>query len=275
MTRTLEASKIRFINHHANNHRVEFFGIPVVDIPFHDFLAQLEQHIIRRESTHIVNLNPHHFLIAQKDDEFAEICHSGDIVFSDGIGINFGSILGKKIIQHRFTGLDIMKELTALSADRGYSIYLLGGQDGIGRRCANNLQKEYPSLAIAGVYEPPLANDIGLYDNDEIVRTINAAAPDILFVALGAPKQEKWIERFRTALEVPILMGVGGSFDILGGTFSRAPHWMRKAGLEWLYRLSLEPRRLASRYLLGIPHYLFLVLRLRFRGRKGRGFPQR
>ncbi len=263
MTRTLSANRIKFINHHISDHRADFFGVPVLDVEIDQLVKQLEQHLGSCESTHIVNLNPHHFLISQIDERFAEICHSGDIVIADGIGIKIASVLGERQIQNRFTGLDLMKRLCALSADRGYSIFLMGGKDGIAHQCADNLLKEYPSLTIAGVYEPPVADDIENYDNDEIVHQINSARPNILFVALGAPKQEKWIERFRSVLEVPILMGVGGSFDILGGKFPRAPHWMQLLGLEWLFRLGIEPRRLASRYLLGIPRYILLVLRLK------------
>jgi len=263
MTRTSESLKIRFINHLADNHRVDFFGVPVVDLEMDAFLKQVEQHLLRRESTHVVNLNPHHFLIAQRDEQFAQICHSGDIVFTDGIGIKFASVLGDKFIQNRFTGLDLMKKVCALSSERGYSIFLLGGQHGIARQCADSLLREYPSLTIAGVNEPPFADSIEKYNNDEIIRQINVASPDVLFVALGAPKQEKWIEHFRTALQVPILMGVGGSFDIIGGRLPRAPGWMRAAGLEWLFRMGIEPRRLAPRYLIGIPQFILQALRLK------------
>ncbi len=230
-----------------------------------ELVKQVEQRLIRRESTHIVNLNPHHFLIAKNDSEFDQICATGDIVFADGIGIVLASIVLKKHILHRYTGLDVMVKLCTLSAEKHHSIFLLGGQDGIVDQCANYLRERFPSLTIAGVYEPPHVGTIEEFDNNEIVRRINNARPDMVFVALGAPKQEKWIERYRSQLDVPILMGVGGSFDILGGRFSRAPHLMRTFGFEWLHRLRVEPRRLAGRYLLGIPRFILLILRLKAR----------
>jgi N-acetylglucosaminyldiphosphoundecaprenol N-acetyl-beta-D-mannosaminyltransferase len=260
--------KIKRIDHLTLNHRVNFFGMPVVDLKMGDLVSQIEDHLVKRESTHIINLNPHHFLIAQRDVEFARIFEGGDTVFTDGIGIAFASHLGGKTIQHRYTGLDLMSNLCALSAEKGYSVFLFGGQHGIVERCAENLQKQFPGLRIAGALEPPHAEDIDEFANHGIIQSINEAHPDLLFVALGAPKQEKWIERYRDRLTVPIMMGVGGSFDILGGRFARAPRWMRAIGLEWLFRLAREPRRLSYRYLIGIPQFIFLILRLKIQSRK-------
>ncbi len=255
------------IEHLLTVHRTDFFGIPVVDLPMADLVSQVEHHLLRRESTHIVNLNPHHFLFAREDHEFGKICASGDIVFADGIGIVFASVLQKKGIRYRYTGLDVMVKLCTLSAEKNYSIFLFGGQNGIVQRCAAHLRQLFPTLKIAGVLEPPNVRDIDEFDNEEIVRLVNETKPDFLFVALGAPKQEKWIEGYRNKLNVPVMMGVGGSFDILGGRFSRAPRWMRALGFEWLHRLRMEPRRLAGRYLVGIPRFLLLVLRLKFRSK--------
>jgi N-acetylglucosaminyldiphosphoundecaprenol N-acetyl-beta-D-mannosaminyltransferase len=263
----LQPQQISRVNPVVTNHRADFFGIPVVDLPVGDLVSRVEDHLLRRKSTHIVNLNPHHFLFAREDAEFNKICASGDIVFADGIGIVFASVLQEKGIHNRYTGLDVMVKLCALSAEKNYSVFLFGGQNGIVHQCAAHLRQIFPGLKIAGVLDPPNVRNIDEFDNDEIVRLVNETHPDFLFVALGAPKQEKWIERYRSKLNVPIMMGVGGSFDILGGRFSRAPRWMRALGFEWLHRLRMEPRRLAGRYLVGIPRFLLLVLRLKLRSR--------
>jgi len=262
--RVSEFQKTRRFNHASTDHRVDFFGMPVVDRSIEDVVAQLERHLIHRESTHVVNLNPYHFLLSRDDREFETICATGDVVFADGVGIKFASALQNRHIHHRYTGLDVMLELCTLSAVKGYSVFLFGGQHGIVDDCAAQLRKQLPGLTIAGTFEPPFVEGIEEFDNETIIRTINRSQPDLLFVALGAPKQEKWIERYRDRLDVPIMMGVGGSFDILGGRFSRAPHWMRSLGLEWLYRLLSEPTRLSGRYLLGIPLFVYLILRLKF-----------
>jgi N-acetylglucosaminyldiphosphoundecaprenol N-acetyl-beta-D-mannosaminyltransferase len=260
-----EPRPIARIDHFSANHRADFFGIPVVNLPMHELISEIEGHVLRRESTHIVNLNPYHFLLGRQDAEFKTVCSRGDIVFADGIGIVLASMLHKKGIRHRYTGLDVMVDLCSLSAKKGYTIFLVGGQHGIVDQCASILKLYHPGLRIVGALEPPHVNSIEEFDNETIVRMVNEAGPDILFVALGAPKQEKWIEHYRDKLNVPIMMGVGGSFDIVGGRFPRAPRWMRALGLEWLFRLGIEPRRLAGRYLVGIPRFLLLVVRLKFR----------
>jgi len=262
--RVFEIQGIRRIDRASTHHQAGFFGIPVVDVSMGELVARLQVHLLRRESTHVVPFNPHCFVIARNDAKFREICASGDIVFADGVGIKFASLLSSEAIQNRYTGLDVMLELCTLSAVKGYSVFLFGGQHGIVDDCAAQLRKQLPGLTIAGTFEPPFVEGIEEFDNETIIRTINRSQPDLLFVALGAPKQEKWIERYRDRLDVPIMMGVGGSFDILGGRFSRAPHWMRSLGLEWLYRLLSEPTRLSGRYLLGIPLFVYLILRLKF-----------
>ena len=267
--RASDIQEIHRINHLGTNHRVDFFGIPVVDIPMGSLLKQVGNHLSRREYTHIVNLNPHYFLLARQDNEFGKICATGDIVFTDGTGIVLASTFRKERIHHRYTGLDLMVQLCAHCQETGLSIFLLGGQHGIVDKCAENLRKLFPGLIIVGTLDPPHVDSIDEFDNEEFVRRVNDAAPDILFVALGAPKQEKWIERYRYRLRVPVTMGVGASFDILGGRFPRAPRWMRSIGLEWLHRLRLEPRRLARRYVLGIPHFLLLTMWLRLSSSRG------
>jgi N-acetylglucosaminyldiphosphoundecaprenol N-acetyl-beta-D-mannosaminyltransferase len=155
-----------------------------------------------------------------------------------------------------------MVSLCALCEEKGYSVFLFGGQHSIVEQCTRQLQRRFPGLKISGTFEPPHVDDIEQFDNDDMIRVISNAKPHFLFVALGAPKQEKWIERLRGRLNVPVMMGVGGSFDILGGRVPRAPRWMRAMGLEWLFRLVIEPGRLARRYLLGIPYFILLVLKL-------------
>jgi len=244
-------------------HRVDFLGYPVTDVPIEVLVQEIEQRLVRHQSTHVLNFNPYHFLLARNHPEFRRVCETSDIIFADGVGIKLASSWSSFRIRNRYTGSDVMAQLCALAGRKGYSIFLFGGQDGIAMQCAQRLSRQVPGLRIAGTMEPPYSEDIEAWDNGSIVRTIKRTAPDILFVALGAPKQEQWIDRYRSKLKVPIMMGVGGSFDILGGRFARAPQWMRVAGLEWLYRLGVEPRRLSRRYLLGIPQFIAVVLAMR------------
>ncbi len=242
----------------------DFFGFRVADVEMATLVHRIERRLLRKESTHVINLNPNVFLLALNNPEFGRICTSAEIVSADGIGIILASRLCDEPIRNRCTGQDLVVQLCSLAAQRQYSVFLLGGIHGAARKSAANLQKRFPRLRVAGVLEPPYAETIEQFDNARMVRAINEAAPDILFVGLGAPKQELWIERFRAELRVPIFLSIGATFDILGERFPRAPRWMQIVGLEWLFRLILEPRRLASRYVFGIPRFVVEVLKLSF-----------
>jgi len=157
-----------------------------------------------------------------------------------------------------------------LAVKRGYSIFLLGAAPGVAYETAEVLQQRFPGLRIAGTYSPPSA-EMADHDDDVCVRMVRAAQPDLLFVAFGAPKQEHWIRAHQATLNVPVCMGVGGSFDMLAGNVRRAPVWIQRHGLEWLYRLAQEPRRLWKRY---IVHDLPVFVRLMRQSRDGATVPQ-
>ncbi|HPU95094.1 MAG TPA: WecB/TagA/CpsF family glycosyltransferase [Candidatus Gracilibacteria bacterium] len=218
----------------------------------------------------IVTPNPEIVLIANKNPEFMEILNSADMSIPDGIGILWASkfkriteeennkwkrlsklfvslgftAISKKYaateFPERVTGVDLMDKICAMAAERNHSIFLLGAEEGVAEKTAVKLIQKYPKLKIAGVY----AGTPNEEDEAEIVELINSTKPGILFVAYGAPKQEFWITRNMRKLEsVRVGMGVGGSFDFISGTIPRAPMKLRKAGLEWLYRLYKQPSR--------------------------------
>jgi N-acetylglucosaminyldiphosphoundecaprenol N-acetyl-beta-D-mannosaminyltransferase len=151
-------------------------------------------------------------------------------------------------LAERVTGVDLVPRLAALSAQKGYGIFLLGGKGDVAERAAKFLEKNYPGVRVVGTYAPTEENMARL-DHSEILQRIHAAKPDILLVALGNPKQEKWIWMHRKRLGVPVAMGVGGSFEILVGDMLRAPQWIQQCGLEWAMRFVQEPSRLGPRYL--------------------------
>jgi N-acetylglucosaminyldiphosphoundecaprenol N-acetyl-beta-D-mannosaminyltransferase len=160
------------------------------------------------------------------------------------------------------TGVDLVPRLAALSAQKGYGIYLLGGKGDVAERAAKVLEKTHPGVRVVGTYAPT-EEAMARLDHSEILHRIHVAKPDILLVALGNPKQEKWIWMHRKRLGVPVAMGVGGSFEILVGDVRRAPRWIQKCGLEWAMRFVQEPNRLGPRYLrdfLGLGRRLPLTL---------------
>ena len=156
-------------------------------------------------------------------------------------------LMGSRL-KERVCGIDLVPRLAELSARRGYSICLLGASDKSSQRAAEILEQRYPGLRIAGRYSPPV-RPLDQMDHEEILQRIEQAKPDILLVAFGNPKQEKWLSMHRDRLKVPVSIGVGGSLDMIAGKLARAPRWMQKTGMEWFFRAVQEPRRLVRRYI--------------------------
>jgi len=169
-------------------------------------------------------------------------------------------LLGKPLPE-RVSGSDLFPGLCKAAAGTGLRIFLLGGREGAAEEAARILEQRYPGLLFAGTYAPPFGFEKDPAENERAIAAVRAAGPDILFVALGAPKQEIWMYENRERLGVPVLVGVGAAFDLVAGMVRRAPKWMRKAGLEWLHRALLEPRRLGRRYATTNPRFIALVLR--------------
>ncbi len=158
----------------------------------------------------------------------------------------------------RVYGPDLMLHFCRLSALSGYTQYFYGGADGIPEKLAQNLQARFPELKVAGAYSPPF-RELTMAEDEEIIEKINKANPDVVWVGLGTPKQDLWMASHRKKLHAPVLIGVGAAFDFHTGRVRQAPKWMQKAGLEWFFRLFMEPRRLWRRYLLYNPWFLWLV----------------
>lgn len=175
----------------------------------------------------------------------------------------------------RVYGPDLMLALCERSLEKGYRHFFYGGAPGVPERLAERLGARFPGLRVVGTFSPPF-RPLTLEEDEKVVRMINGASPDILWVGLGAPKQERWMAEHRDRLRVPVMIGVGAAFDFYAGVKRQAPRWMQRAGLEWLFRLCQEPRRLWRRYLLNIPRFLCLVaaqelgiIRCELRGGKG------
>jgi N-acetylglucosaminyldiphosphoundecaprenol N-acetyl-beta-D-mannosaminyltransferase len=195
------------------------------------------------EGKMIFTPNPEMLVDAQKDTYFREILNEGNLNICDGKGI---ALVSKESIE-RISGVDFMIDICALAEKQGKTVYLLGsGSDEVVRNCKNELLKRFPSLRIVGIHKGPDIHDkVNEDQNDAVLENIIMTAPDILFVAFGHIKQEKWIYEFLPDLpSVRVAMGIGGSFDFISGKVKRAPKIFRDFGFEWLYRLMSDPRRL-------------------------------
>ncbi|MGH9732375.1 MAG: WecB/TagA/CpsF family glycosyltransferase [Candidatus Acidiferrales bacterium] len=186
---------------------------------------------------------------AQHDAEFKSILNSADLVVPDGMPLVWiGRIRGHRL-KRRVYGPELMLTFLQTTEGKGYRHFFYGGAPGIAERLAESFQKCLPGTIVVGTFVPPF-RPVTAAEDAQIVETINGAAPDVVWVGLSTPKQERWMYEHRALLKVPVLIGVGAAFDIHAGVKKQAPIWMREHGLEWFFRLMIEPRRLWRRYLL-------------------------
>ncbi len=240
-----------------NNRRVRVLDCLIDNLSLKETLRVIEEFIKSgRPHQHVV-INADKILRLRKSKELKQIVESCDLINADGQPIRWVARLLGVSFKERITGVDLMEELLKLSSQKEYSVYFLGARKEILREVVEIYTDKYPSLKIAGGRD-------GYWESDEekkVVQDIKRTQPEILFVAISSPKKEFFIREYMNEMQVPFSMGVGGSFDIIAGIKKRAPKWMQKCGLEWLFRLYQEPRRLWSRYLIGNPIFLWLVLK--------------
>ena len=235
--------------------QVDMFGVPLARIGMEQALARVDEFIQERSPHMIVTSDSTGIVRARDDPEFQKVLRAADMVTADGRGVVWmARVLGLPM-QERVSGVDMMEKLCARAAERGYSLYLLGARPGVGEEAARVLRSRYPGLRVVGIHHGYFASE----EEPSVVRAIAEAKPDILFVAFGAPRQEIWIRRHQADLGVPVAIGVGGSFDVLAGRIKRAPTWMQRAGLEWLYRALREPKRLPR--LWALPRLVWMTLK--------------
>jgi len=199
--------------------------------------------------------NLDHLAIAADDAEFKAAYGAADLVVADGAPVVWLSRLGGTPLKERVAGSDLFWTLGQASADHGVTLFFLGGVEGAADAAKAELERRFPGTRIVGTYCPPFATFGTPEEQDRIRDAVRAAKPDVLLVAFGAPKQEKWIAKNLERLSVPVAIGVGGSFEMACGMLKRAPVWMQRSGLEWAYRFAQQPRRLFERYVVrDIPH---------------------
>ena len=218
----------------------------------------------RGKPAYVITSNAQHIVQLEKERGLQEIYDHADLVIPDGISLLIAARLYGRSLQQRIAGVDIFKVLCGLAAKNDLRVFLLGGRPGSADLAAGVLRGEYPGLKCS-TYCPPLGFEQSASGLRQTAEAIVAVQPDILFVAFGAPKQEYWIYEHGLRLSVPVCIGVGGSFEIVGGVVPRAPQWAQNIGCEWLYRFSREPRRMWRRYLIGNMEFAAIVLRQRIR----------
>ncbi len=238
-------------------------GVPIDDLTMEQALARLEEFIALGRKTgkshQIATVNADFVTKSLDDPELRLILQESDMATADGMPLVWGARLLGVPLEGRVTGADLVPALAERAAQKGYSLYFLGGAPGIAQKAKTILETRYPGVNITGVFSPPVSSVLDM--DASIVENIRAAKPDILLVAFGNPKQEKWINMHARDLPVPVMIGVGGTFDFIAGATKRAPMWMQKSGLEWIFRLAQEPKRLWKRYVVDLWGFGFFFVR--------------
>ncbi|MHB0878794.1 MAG: WecB/TagA/CpsF family glycosyltransferase [Anaerolineae bacterium] len=240
--------------------RADILNYHVDRVSTAEVIATMEAFIGSGVFHHVVVGNIYCVILSRRDPEFRAIANSADLTVADGMALVWASrVLGQPIVE-RTPGPDIFETFSQLAERKHYKFFLVGGGPGGSERAAAGLVAKYPKLNIVGTHSPELG-PISDEENDRIVEMVNAARPDVLWVGLGSPRQEKWIARNRDRLAVPVAIGVGSAFDYQMGRQQRAPLWMRQHGLEWLHRPTQDPSVLwRKRYDRYLPQFIAPVL---------------
>jgi N-acetylglucosaminyldiphosphoundecaprenol N-acetyl-beta-D-mannosaminyltransferase len=228
---------------------VFIFDVPITPLYLDGLLSFVKEAAAHTSKTTIFFVNIHTLNQAYIDHSFRQALTKADVVYCDGAGVCWGARLLGKSIPDRMTGADWIYDLARVCQNNRYRIYLLGGEPGVANAAAECLRQTHPQIQIIGTHHGYFQKTA--QESEEIIRTINRLAPDILLVGFGSPIQETWISSNRLKLNVPVVWAMGATMDFVSGRVARAPKWMCNHSLEWLFRLLLEPRRMWRRYLVG------------------------
>jgi N-acetylglucosaminyldiphosphoundecaprenol N-acetyl-beta-D-mannosaminyltransferase len=248
--------------------RVRIGQIEVDSVTFDDALAKIAELVDRGNGGAVFTPNVDHVVKAEKHMEFRRAYSRADLCLADGMPIVWASRLLGSPLPEKVSGSDLVLPLARLAAERRWRLYFLGGAPGVAEEAGETMTREL-GLRVVGTDSPVVHGDGGMDDADEWLERLRAARPDLVLVALGAPKQELWSDRFRNQITPAVAIGVGGSLDFITGRIKRAPAWMSRAGLEWLFRLGQEPRRMWRRYLIEDPRFVAIVARSWRAARRG------
>jgi N-acetylglucosaminyldiphosphoundecaprenol N-acetyl-beta-D-mannosaminyltransferase len=234
----------------------ELFGVPIAAATMEDALDRVEAAIARRERLQIGVVNAAKIVNMQRDPLLREDVLSSDVIYADGMAVVWASRLLGRPLPERVAGIDLMKNILGRGAQRGWRVFCLGATDEVLDKAVARMAADYPGVSIVGRQH----GYFGPADEEEVARAIADTRPDVLFVAMTSPKKENFLARWTGLINAPVCHGVGGSFDVLAGKVERAPEAWQRLGLEWLYRVKQEPRRLWRRYLVTNTLFCGMVL---------------
>jgi N-acetylglucosaminyldiphosphoundecaprenol N-acetyl-beta-D-mannosaminyltransferase len=238
--------------------RVNILGVGITASNIPDVLGVMDQWIERRERHYVCVADVHSVMQAQWDPPFREVLNQSGITTSDGMPLVWLCKLERGKAVKRVYGPDLLLAACRHGLSTGRRHFFYGGAPGVAETLASRLKSQHPDLHVVGVYSPPF-RPMDAAETGQVIDSINQAAPDIIWVGLGAPKQELWMHEMRPRLTAPVLLGVGAAFDFHSGSKPQAPKVLRSAGLEWLFRLATEPARLWPRYRRVVPSFIYRI----------------
>jgi len=250
------------INYNQFKEKLELFGVPIDRLNLQQALERID-YFVRGERARLV-ITPDTLAVmrARTDRQYLEITKQADLVTPDGAGLLWAAAFLEKPLPERITGIDLINHICELAVKKGYRLYLLGAEEKVIKKAVQNLKEKYPGLQIVGYHHGYFDDNgdseapEGLRIND-IINDITEKKPDFLLVGMGVPKQEIWISNYKDRLGVPVCIGIGGSFDVLSGKIPRAPLWMQSHGMEWVFRIIKEPKRIIR--MIQLPSFIWLV----------------
>ena len=229
--------------------RMRLMNTEIDNLTMDETLDAIDSLIKEDNCSYVVTPNVDHIVQLEKDEELKRVYENASLILTDGKPLIWISNWYKTPIKEKISGSDLFPRVCDLAAKKGYTMYLLGAAEGVADKAAKNLMNKYKGLNIVGTYSPPFGFEKDKLELKKIERQIQEVHPDILIVGLGCPKQEKYMYHHCKELDVPISFGLGASIDFEAGNIKRAPRWMSEHSLEWLYRITQDPKRLAKRYL--------------------------
>jgi N-acetylglucosaminyldiphosphoundecaprenol N-acetyl-beta-D-mannosaminyltransferase len=248
---------------------IAMLGVPFDNVTTEEAIRLIDEMIASRQPHYLATANVDFTVQALHDPELRKILAEAHLVVCDGMPLVWASKWLRNPLPERVAGADLVPALLKVAAARGYRVYFLGGKAEVAQQAVANVREQYPTLQVAGVWSPPFA-PLASMDHADICRRVRESKADLLFVSFGCPKQEKWIAMNYQNCGVPVSVGVGATIDFLAGSMRRAPRWMQATGLEWIFRLLQEPRRLFRRYAGDLVVFGYGILRqtLRLRGQR-------
>lgn len=244
--------------------RIEFLKSPMDIATMQETVSFIESRIEQKQFLQHVVVNVAKIVNMQKDPVLAESVKACEVINIDGMGVVFGARFLGHDVPERVAGVDLFHELLAMSAKRDFPVFLLGATEEVVSKTVEVVKAQNPNLNIAGYHDGYFFGNKDGQDEEAVVTKIRESGAKLLFVAITSPKKENFINKWQDKLGVDFVMGVGGTFDVVAGKVKRAPQWMQKAGLEWLYRVLQEPGRMWKRYLVTNSKFAYLLIKNKF-----------